>query len=61
MYKQVDLTGDQEHYPVSSDSLEHVGLVSVRPEGGMKFYRTNRSRIEDIGQFLLKRFEEKSF
>jgi DNA-binding transcriptional ArsR family regulator len=37
--------------------LERTGLVSVRPEGGMKFYRTNRSRIKDICQFLLKTFE----
>ena len=41
--------------------LERTSLVFVRPEGGMKFYRANRSRIKAIGQFLLKAFEEKPF
>ena len=41
--------------------LERTGLVSVRPEGGMKFYRANRSRIKGICQLLLKTFEEKPF
>jgi hypothetical protein len=33
----------------------------VRPDGGMKFYRANRSRIKDICQLLLNTFEEKPF
>lgn len=37
--------------------LERTGLVFVRPEGGMKFYRANRQRIKDICQLLLKTFE----
>jgi DNA-binding transcriptional ArsR family regulator len=41
--------------------LERSELVTVRPEGGMKFYRANRSRIKGICQFLLKTFEEKPF
>jgi DNA-binding transcriptional ArsR family regulator len=37
--------------------LERTGLVSVRQEGGMKFYSANRQRIKEICQLLLKTFE----
>jgi DNA-binding transcriptional ArsR family regulator len=37
--------------------LEQADLVSMRPEGGMKFYRVNRQRIKEICQSLLKTFE----
>ncbi|WP_165422866.1 ArsR/SmtB family transcription factor [Ktedonosporobacter rubrisoli] len=36
--------------------LERTGLVSVRPEGSMKFYSANRERIKEICQLLLKTF-----
>jgi DNA-binding transcriptional ArsR family regulator len=36
--------------------LERAGLVSVRPEGGMKFYSANRQLIKEICYLLLKTF-----